>query len=59
MPGLGGRTRSRQHAGNTAKALNEIDPDFIRLRPYIPRKGTSLFEEYKKGIFQLTYPTNV
>ncbi|MCP8304753.1 MAG: radical SAM protein [archaeon] len=56
MPGIGGRDRSEQHAKNTARALNEIDPDFIMLRPYIPRKGTSLFEEYKKGSFQLTSP---
>ena len=56
MPGLGGKARWEQHAKNTARVLNAIDPDFIRLRPYIPRKGTPLYAEYEKGIFQLTSP---
>ncbi len=32
MPGLGGRALSREHALETADALNRINPDFIRLR---------------------------
>jgi hypothetical protein len=32
MPGLGGRGLSRQHALESADALNRINPDFIRLR---------------------------
>jgi hypothetical protein len=32
MPGLGGKKLWREHAIETAKALNQIDPDFIRLR---------------------------
>ncbi len=32
MPGLGGRTLSRENALETADALNQINPDFIRLR---------------------------
>ena len=56
MPGISGRTRSEENAKNTAKVLNEIDPDYIMLRPFIPRKGTELYEEYKRGDFQLTSP---
>jgi hypothetical protein len=38
MPGLGGKAFSREHAIETADALNQIDPDFIRLRTLaIPR----------------------
>ncbi|MFW9846241.1 MAG: radical SAM protein [Candidatus Thorarchaeota archaeon] len=33
MPGLGGRSLSNEHAVESADALNQIDPDFIRLRP--------------------------
>lgn len=33
MPGLGGRSLSEEHAIESADALNQIDPDFIRLRP--------------------------
>jgi radical SAM superfamily enzyme YgiQ (UPF0313 family) len=32
MPGLGGRTLSRDNALETADALNQINPDFVRLR---------------------------
>ncbi|MHC1635758.1 MAG: radical SAM protein [Candidatus Methanospirareceae archaeon] len=56
MPGLGGRQRWERHAINTAKVLNEIDPDFIRMRPLVPRPNTPLFEDYKKGKFILTSP---
>jgi radical SAM superfamily enzyme YgiQ (UPF0313 family) len=56
MPGLGGKTMSEQHAKNTARVLNEIDPDFVRSRRFVPRKATPLFEEWKKGGFQLLSP---
>jgi radical SAM superfamily enzyme YgiQ (UPF0313 family) len=39
MPGLGGRSMTRQHAVNTAKALNEINQDFVRTRRLVPRRG--------------------
>jgi radical SAM superfamily enzyme YgiQ (UPF0313 family) len=32
MPGLGGKKMSQEHARETAKVLNEIDPNYIRLR---------------------------
>jgi radical SAM superfamily enzyme YgiQ (UPF0313 family) len=32
MPGLGGKSMWREHAMETAKVLNQIDPDFIRVR---------------------------
>jgi len=56
MPGLGGKAMSEQHAMNTARVLNEINPDFVRSRRFVPRKATPLFEEWKKGEFQLLSP---
>ncbi|KPV61913.1 MAG: Radical SAM superfamily protein [Candidatus Bathyarchaeota archaeon BA2] len=56
MPSLGGKTMSEQHARNTARVLNEINPDFVRSRRFVPRKATSLFEEWRKGEFQLLSP---
>jgi len=56
MPGLGGKTFSEQHARNTARVLNAINPDFIRSRRFVPRKATPLFEEWKKSGFQLLSP---
>ncbi|MFO7996315.1 MAG: radical SAM protein [Dehalococcoidia bacterium] len=56
MPGLGGRIKAEQHAKNTARVLNEIDPHYIRLRPFVPRPNTPAFEEYQRGEFQLSSP---
>lgn len=56
MPGLGGRSRSAQHAKNTARVLNAINPDYIRSRPFVPRINTPLFAQYQAGEFQLSSP---
>jgi len=56
MPGLGGKAMSEQHARSTARVLNEINPDFVRSRKFVPRKATPLFKEWKKGEFQLLSP---
>ena len=51
MPGLGGREYSKQHALETAKALNQINPDFIRLRSLAVPNNTPLFEKLNSGGF--------
>ncbi len=56
MPGLGGRGRWEQHARNTARVLNETDADFIRLRPLVVGPGLPLYEDYAKGVFELSSP---
>ncbi len=54
--GIGGRERSREHASASAAVLNAINPDFIRLRTYIPMPGTPLYDEYRRGEFGLLSP---
>jgi radical SAM superfamily enzyme YgiQ (UPF0313 family) len=54
--GIGGRQRSSEHATASAAVLNAIDPDFIRLRTYIPIPGTPLYDEYRRGEFGLLSP---
>ena len=40
MPGVGGRALSREHAIETARLLNQIRPDFIRVRTFaVPPKS--------------------
>jgi hypothetical protein len=56
MPGLGGANWSEQHAKNTARVLNEINPHYIRLRPFVPRPNTPLFDEYQGGKLYITSP---
>ncbi|OGO04357.1 MAG: hypothetical protein A2Y60_03215, partial [Chloroflexi bacterium RBG_13_54_9] len=53
MPGLGGRRWSRRHALESARVLNEIDPDFIRLRSLVVSRGSPLSERLEGGDFQV------
>ncbi len=56
MIDLGGRAKSDQHARNTARVLNEIAPDFIRLRPFMLGPGLPLYEDYSQGVLELSSP---
>lgn len=51
MPGLGGKAFSREHAIETADALNQIDPDFIRLRTLAIPRSLPLAEAQGDGRF--------
>jgi hypothetical protein len=52
MPGLGGKKWSREHAEATAKVVNEINPDFVRLRSLHAVPGTDLYEWMQEGEFE-------
>lgn len=56
LSGAGGKDRWKEHALNSAKVLNEIGPDFIRLRTLTIQNGTPLKEKQKKGDFIVTPP---
>jgi histone acetyltransferase (RNA polymerase elongator complex component) len=49
--GLGGKKMWREHATETARVLNEINPDFIRLRTLTIKQGMPLYDEVKNGNF--------
>jgi len=51
MPGLGGKALSAEHARESADALNQINPDFIRLRTLALPASAPLTEEYAAGGF--------
>ena len=52
MPGLGGRALWEEHALETADAMNQIDPDFIRLRTLAIPDRAPLSEDHKAGRFE-------
>jgi hypothetical protein len=56
MPGLGGETCWESHATETARVLNEINPHYIRSRPFFPHPGTPLFELYARRENRLLSP---
>lgn len=52
MPGLGGREWSEKHALETARVLNEINPDFIRIRSLKVPKNAPLYQKLQAGEFE-------
>jgi radical SAM superfamily enzyme len=52
MPGLGGRALSKVHALETADALNQINPDYIRLRTLAIPNSVPMFDDYQSGRFE-------
>jgi radical SAM superfamily enzyme len=51
--GLGGRALWEEHALETAKVLNQINPDYIRIRTIIVKDGSTLKKRMKDGEYQL------
>ncbi len=59
MPGLGGLHMWQEHALDSARVLNEVDPEFIRLRTFVPIAGTEIADDYQAGKFTLMKPLEV
>ena len=53
MPGLGGQEMWREHAVETARVLNQINPHFIRLRSLRVPGRVPLHEKLKDGTFTM------
>ncbi len=49
--GLGGKRMWREHATETARVLNQINSDFIRVRTLTVKAGMPLYDEVKNGNF--------
>lgn len=57
--GLGGVALTGSHADSTANALNQINPDFIRLRTFVPKINTPILDEIESGKFKMLGPHGV
>jgi len=57
--GIGGRARTREHAAASARVLNAVDPDFIRLRTFVPKVDTPLLTDIQSGAFHMLSPHEV
>ncbi len=57
--GIGGKERTREHALETAKILNSIGPDFVRLRTFLPKVNTLILHQIQKGRFRMLSPHEV
>lgn len=52
MPGVGGKGLTKENAEGTSHVINEVAPDFLRIRTAAVKPGTGLYEDYQNG--QLT-----
>jgi len=52
MPGVGGRALSREHALETARLLNQIRPNFIRVRTFAVHPQSPLQKMVEEGTFE-------
>jgi len=57
--GLGGQLLTDSHADSTANALNQINPDFIRLRTFVPKTNTPILDEIESGKFKMLGPHGI
>jgi radical SAM superfamily enzyme YgiQ (UPF0313 family) len=53
MPGIGGKALSEENAMETARVVNEINPDFVRIRTAVIKEDTELWQDYLNGKFLL------
>jgi radical SAM superfamily enzyme YgiQ (UPF0313 family) len=53
MPGLGGKAMWREHAIETARVLNRIDPDFIRVRTFKALEIMPIYRKIEAGELEL------
>jgi len=56
LVGAGGAGRSQEHAIESARVCNEVNPDFIRLRTLVVQHGSLLRKEKDSGNYEPTSP---
>ncbi len=54
--GLGGKKWTKEHINRTVDVLNKINPDFIRIRTFLPKINTQILEEIDSGDFKVLSP---
>lgn len=51
MPGIGGKTLSEEHARETARMLNAVEPEFIRVRTFAMHPASPMHKMVEEGTF--------
>ena len=50
MAGVGGHNLTEDNALSTAYVINQVNPDFVRVRTAAYKPGTELYDEWKQGL---------
>lgn len=59
ISGIGGKEDSKEHAIESAKVLNHMQPDYVGLLTLLLEEGTELYEDVEGGKFQILSPTEI
>ncbi len=59
ISGMGGKKNSHEHAIESAKIINEINPDYIGLLTLMIQEGAPIYDDIRSGKFQLLTPKEV
>ncbi|EOD00593.1 radical SAM protein [Caldisalinibacter kiritimatiensis] len=59
ISGLGGRQNWKEHAIESAKVINEIDPHYLALLTLLVHPNTELYRQIQNGEFTLLTPNEV
>lgn len=59
ISGIGGKELSQEHAVESARVMNEINPDYIGLLTLIVNEDTELYNDVQSGKIQLLTPHEV
>ncbi|MCT4605612.1 MAG: B12-binding domain-containing radical SAM protein [Marinisporobacter sp.] len=59
ISGLGGKEQWTQHARESARVINEINPQYLGLLTLLIQPGTKMYEEVQNGEFDLLSPEEV
>ncbi len=59
ISGLGGRENWVEHARESAKVINAINPRYLGLLTLLVQPGTEMYEEIQSGKFQILTPKEV
>ena len=57
MPDMRGRENAREGALDTADVMNQVNPDFIRIRSMALAENLEMYEDYRSGL--LTRPNDI
>lgn len=59
ISGLGGIDKWKQHATESAKAINQIQPDYLGLLTLMIEQSTEMYDKVSSGDFQLLTPKEI
>lgn len=59
ISGLGGKELVKEHAINSAKVISAIKPEYVGLLTLMVEEGTELYNEHKRGEFELLGPVEI